>query len=167
MRAFLTELGFHRRKLTFCKPSASQGDAKQYVSTETCRQLQALRRFPGQRRALVYITDADSASVEGRRAAVERACLDSGVDPSRPDEPVFAVIPKWEIENWLAYLNSQEEVDEQSNRYEKYRGRESDVYPLTKRLAEMCRQQRLPNAPPSLAIACQEYARFRSWSSGN
>ena len=166
VRAFLKQLGFHRRKLTFRKAGPGEGDAKQYVVGETSRQLQALRRFSGRGRGLIFAVDADNLSVAQRRTTLDQACRDAGVQPPGSDEAVFAVIPKWEIENWLAYLRG-ETVDEQRNDYDKYRGRESDVHPLAKRLSEMCDRQELPDAPPSLVTACQEYGRFRDWSRGN
>ncbi len=82
--------------------------------------------------------------------------------PPYADEPVFAVIPKWEIENWLAYLRG-EPVDEESSGYDKYRGRESAIYPLVEQLADSCDQQDLPNAPTSLETTCGDYPRFRKW----
>jgi len=161
-RAFLKQLGFHHRQLTFPPVRPGAGDAKQRVLQNTCRELQALRRFAGRGRGLVFVIDADNLSVVQRRARLDQACQDAGVAPPRQDEAVFAVIPKWEIENWLAYLRG-ETVDEQSNQYEKYRGRESAVYPLAERLSQMCDRQELPDAPPSLMTACKEYDRFRDW----
>lgn len=162
MRAFLYQRGFERRQLTFKRAAAGAGDAKQQVYARVCRELQAVRKFRG--KGLIYVIDADNLSVVERRRAVEDACQAAGMDPPRPDEGVFAVIPKWEIENWLAYLRG-EDVDENSNRYQKFRRCESAVYPLAERLADRCDQQDLSEPPPSLAAACADYPRFREWIS--
>lgn len=160
MRAFLFARGFTRHQLTFKQADSGAGDAKKRVGELVCRELQAIRKFAG--KGLIYVVDADNLTVAERRRTMEDACEDAGVDPPRLGEAVFAVIPKWEIENWLAYLRG-EPVDEDSNRYEKYRKCESDVYPLVRRLAEMCQRQNLPDAPPSLAAACSDYPRFCDW----
>jgi hypothetical protein len=160
LRAFLYKRGFTAQQLTFKQAESGQGDAKQEVCKLVCRELQVIRKFTG--KGLVYVIDADNLTVAERRRAVEQFCRDSDVDPPRPDEAVFGVIPKWEIENWLAYLRG-EPVDEDSNRYEKYRRCESDIYPLVERLADMCDRQDLPSAPASLEAACTDYPRFREW----
>lgn len=160
MRAFLYKRGFARRQLKFMPLPAGKGDAKQAVCELVCRELQAIRRFTG--KGLLYVIDADNLSVEERRRTVEKAWKSGAIDPPRKDEPVFAVIPKWEIENWLAYLRDGT-VDEKRGGYEKYRGCESTIYPLVEQLADMCDQQDLRNAPASLKATCVDYPRFREW----
>lgn len=160
IRAFLYKRGFTRQQLTFRQAESGRGDAKQRVVGLVCRELQAVRKFAG--KGLIYLTDADNMSVSERRRTVEHACTEAGIEPPRPEEAVFAVIPKWEIENWLAYLRG-ETVDESRGDYPKYRNCESDIYPLVEQLADMCDERRLPLAPPSLATACADYPRFQEW----
>ncbi len=162
VRAFLYRRGFTRHQLTFRTAPHGAGDAKQHVCQELCRELTALRRFARSGRGLLVIVDADNLAVAERRRWVQEACRASGVDPPGESEAVFTIVPKWEIENWLAY-SRHERVDEQCNSYDKYRGRESAIYPLVEALADLCDQQQLPDAPPSLIEACADYARFRDW----
>ncbi|UCE60141.1 MAG: hypothetical protein JSU63_00025 [Phycisphaerales bacterium] len=159
-RAFLYRRGMKRHQLTF--KSAPQGDAKQYVCTEVCCELTELRRSSGTNRGILYLIDADNLTVDRRRQTVISACRKAQVPPPQDHEPVFGFIPKWEVENWLAYLRG-ETVDESSNRYPKYSRCESEAYPLVEDLGERCERQSLPDAPPSLQTACQDYPRFLEW----
>lgn len=163
VRAFLINVGFDRRKMTFRKAPAGEGDAKQFVCKELPREVQkTIRKYPHERRAVIYVIDADRLTTGARRQRVAQAFDAQGVSAPASEEPVFGFIPKWEIENWLAYLR-QEDVDEESCGYDKYTGRESHVYPLVRRLADMCARQQLPNAPPSLVEACTSYATLKAW----
>jgi hypothetical protein len=162
MRAFLYKRGFTRFELTFRKFTDGEGDAKQHVCATLCRELAAIRKFASPDRGLIFIIDADNLSVDDRRSRIYDACKTCNIQAPQADEAVFGVIPKWEIENWLAYLRG-EPVDEKCNTYKKYRDCESKIYPLVDRLADMCEQQQLPGAPPSLVTACEVYARFKGW----
>jgi len=162
MRAFLYRRGFTAHDLTFRKAPHGQGDAKQNVCELLCKELAAIRRFASPGRGLVFVMDADNLTTDARRRCIEEACKALDVPPPAEEEPVFGIIPKWEIENWLAYLRD-EAVDEQSNAYNKYTGCESKVYPLAERLADMCERKELPGAPPSLVKACAVYAKFTQW----
>ncbi len=69
------------------------------------------------------------------------------------------MIPKRNIETWLAYLRG-EAVDEQTE-YRKY-DCPSDCQLDVERLDEMCRQRKFQaDPPPSLAYACQEFKRLQ------
>jgi hypothetical protein len=164
VRAFLYRRGFSAHQLTFRKPPAASGDAKKNACSLFHRELQAIRRFSGSGRGLILILDADNMSPRDRKRWIDESCADNSTPRAAENEPVFTIIPKWEVENWLAHLGG-EAVDEQLNTYDKYRGHESDIYPLVERLAEMCEQGEMPDAPPSLAEACGVYARFDRWRS--
>ena len=159
VRAFLRRRGI--KPMFFVKPPKGRGDAKQHVCEECSRQLEALRRFGGNR-GLIFIIDADNLNVEDRKRQVDDACKARGIEPPKETEAVFGFIPKWEVENWLAFLRDGA-ADEQSNKYDKYAGHESDIYPLVERLADMCEQRKLPNAPSSLVEACSVYEKFVQW----
>ncbi|HET6387304.1 MAG TPA: hypothetical protein VFJ58_28265 [Armatimonadota bacterium] len=160
---FLYQRGFTPHQLTFRTAPAGVGDAKRYVCDALCVELKALRKFRRNAHGLVYVVDADNLSVAERLHCMELACSSAGVDPPKSDEPVFGVIPKWEIENWLAYLRVGE-VDESVNNYDKYRGCESDIAPLVKALADKCAQhEQLSKVPPSLEEACGVCRRFEEW----
>lgn len=161
-RAFLYRRGFKRHQLTFKPAPSGRGDAKQHVCSEVCRELAELRRQPGRNRGILYVTDADNLTVDGRRQSVTSACKGAQLSPPQDDEPVFGFIPKWEIENWLAYLRG-EAVDESNNCYRKYNRCESEAYPLAEDLADRCDREDLPDPPPSLLSACNDYPRFLEW----
>jgi hypothetical protein len=165
-RAFLKRRGLHPREMHFRR--SAEGDAKQNVIRILVTELQAFRRHPGERRGLMYMIDADNLTVEQRRRTVEKKCQESGEVFPHNEKSVFAIIPKWEIENWIAYLKSLTEetaqaINEDSNEYPKYRHCESEIYPYVEHLADVCNTGALPTPPPSLQTACAEYPRLRAW----
>lgn len=157
VRAFLYCRGFTRHDLDVrVSPS---GDAKQFVRERFATELTALRRYPGTGRILVVLTDADNLSVIDRLRTLQEACISRGVAPPEAGEPVFCFVPKWEIENWLAYLRG-EVVNEERSSYSKLKF-ESDAYPVVEHLADMCQNgQLLPEPPPSLDASCSTHARL-------
>jgi len=166
-RAFLYyKRRFTHRDLDFSRAPPSKGDAKTHVCQEIVKELKALRRFPGERRGLIYLIDADNLEVQARFDAVRDACRQAGIDSPGAQDPVFGFVPRWEIENWLAFLREEQEVDEGSNGYDKYKGRESDIYPLVETLAESCERGTLKNPPQSLVRACKEHERFKAFLQG-
>ena len=76
----------------------------------------------------------------------------------RPDERVLLVIPKRNIETWLAYLRG-EAVDEETE-YRRY-DCESRCRADVDRLDEMCGRGELENVPPpSLERCCKDFNTF-------
>lgn len=161
VRAFLYRKGFVRHQLRFL-PKPTTGDAKQHVRRLLCQELQVLRRSARAAAGLIYVVDADNISVEERRHFIEAACSENSIPPPDGNEPVFGIIPKWEIENWLEFLAAGR-MDEASNKYNKYRDHPSDIYPLVERLADQCASRTLTNPPPSLESTCAVFARFAKW----
>lgn len=114
--------------------------------------------------ALVAATDADTISVQDRRDMLVRQCARTGIDPPCDDEKILLVIPKRNIETWLAYLRG-EDINE-NDKYQKYKGSESKCKADVYKLATMCESGRLePPPPPSLEQCCLSfqvfYARIR------
>ena len=161
-RAFLYRRGFTRHQLRILPAPPGAGDAKRHVCETLRRELTSLRRSSRRSVGVIFVVDADNLPVGDRLRWVQDACRTSGTAPPADDEAVFGIVPKWEIENWLAYLRG-EPVDEQFNGYEKYRRCESLIYPLVGKLSDMCDEQQLPDAPPSLVKACGVYSRFKRW----
>jgi hypothetical protein len=95
----------------------------------------------------------------GERVQTFRAaCVESGVPFRSNDERVVFVVPKRNIETWLAYLRGQSVNEEDT--YPKHTC-ESDCRQEVARLDELCREQRFPVAPPaSLASSCDEFKRI-------
>jgi hypothetical protein len=160
-RAFLYKRGVKR--VLFDRPPKGRGDAKQLACEKFYAQLKAIRKFGGNR-GLIFMIDADNLSVAGRLDWIRNAGKAFGIDPPGEGEAVFVVVPKWEVGYWLAYMRGEgvDEVPEKKN-YGKYAGCESKIYPLVERLADMCEQQELPDAPPSLIEACKVYEKFAQW----
>jgi hypothetical protein len=156
IRRFLILRRCESHELYVRKPRPGRGSAEQFVREEFPRELKAYRsRSSRCAVCLIVCIDADNLSVEERTNALMKACTDTGVSLRRNGEKVCFVVPKRNIETWLAYLRG-EPVDEQGT-YRKY-SCPSDCQGDVKRLDEMCRQQKLrPNVPPSLALACEEF----------
>lgn len=144
------------RDLRVEKPRAGRGSGEQFVRKEFPHQL-AVYRSQSTRRAicLIVCVDADIASVDERIRSFMMACRDDGIPFRTPDEQVCFVIPKRNIETWLAYLRG-ESVNEQTV-YPKY-DCQSKCQQDVKCLDQMCRQKQLrSNPPPSLVCACEEF----------
>ena len=156
-RRFLRYRGFsHHEITTLPLPHGAQSGA-QWVRERYPRELRAIR---ARREAfLVVAVDADNHSTEDRRSELERECAKQDVPERTSEDPVIVVVPRRNIETWLAWLGG-DKVDEETS-YPRLR-RESDCDPLARNLYRMCHKaQRLDEgAPPSLIEACQEYRRL-------
>ena len=147
-------------------PSGTKGSAEQHVRDRYPVQLKALWQRSASTILIVAI-DADTGSVAEHHNELLQACLqaDNGPVPRTADEPVVHIVPRRNIETWLAYLNGDavdETVDYKIGRYD-YKRRESDCHPLVDRLAECCKERTPLEAPPdSLSSACVEFERIRA-----
>ncbi len=160
IRRFLMLRNYPMRGLYFKKPPLGRGSAEQFVREKFPRELTAYRsRSSRCAICLIVCIDADNLSVEERINSLMKACTDGGVSLRRNGERVCFVVPRRNIETWLACLRG-EPVDEQKT-YRKY-SCPSDCQRDVERLDEMCRQQELgPGAPPSLLHACAEFEHLR------
>ena len=157
VRRFLSCRGFsHHDVTTLPLPHGAQsGD--QWVRERYPRELRAIRAR--QKAFLVIVVDADNHSTEDRRSELDRECARQGVPGRTSEDPVIVIVPRRNIETWLAWLGG-DRVDEETT-YPRLR-RESDCDPLARNLYRMCHKaQRLDEgAPPSLIEACEEYRRL-------
>ena len=88
-----------------------------------------------------------------------RECKQQEIPPREDTDPVVVVVPRRNIETWLAYLGGTS-VNEVTV-YPRLR-RERDCDAHANRLYDMCRDERLAEpAPPSLREACDEYRKLR------
>lgn len=155
-----TELGFHivTTNPPLVKASAGEAWVKKYFPVHH----QILKKKPHVRSyRLVVMIDGDGGNHASRREEL-RCTLgdDAEIDPR-----VLIIVPRWEIEVWLAYLDSGVVVDETSKAhgYPKYTNREKEIKPLAKKLAAQCKLNTpLENVPESLKEACEA---FREWCS--
>ena len=159
IRRFLILRNYDPHRFYVRRPGAGRGSAEQFVREEFPRELKAYRsRSNRYSTCLVVGTDADRLSVEERVRSFLKACTDSGIPPREEGEQVCFMVPKRNVETWLAYLRG-EPVDEETE-YRKY-DRPSDCQQDVESLDEMCRQRRLrPDPPPSLSYVCEEFRRL-------
>lgn len=152
VRRFLAASGLEVRTVRERICPAGAGDA--WVTAEFPGELRWYRRS-GASTILIVMLDADVRSVDDRHRQLEQACRDAGVEPRRPDERVAIIVPKRNVETWLAWLTGTA-VDEDAT-YAKLR-HERDCDPQAKALARMCRSSGLRDgAPASLERACEEW----------
>lgn len=158
VRRFLKHRNFRSRDIrTLPLPSGRQS-GEQWVRERYPTELRAIRRRQGA--YLIVVTDADTRSTADRRAQLDAAC-DEKETPRRIDgDPVLVIVPRRNIETWLAYLGGTT-VDENTP-YRKLK-REGDCVAQADALFRMCHEaQRLDEgAPPSLQEACEEYGKLQ------
>jgi len=157
MRRFLCQrLGWHNRSLRVLVSPPGAQSGEQWVRQHYPNELKALRaRHP--RTLLCVATDADTLSVAQRIRTLEQQCLEQSVAARTAKEAVVLLVPKRNIESWLAYLRGSP-IDE-SQHYPRHR-RESDCHTEVLALLSMCQQGSLRQpAPPSLIAACAEWQR--------
>lgn len=151
-----------RRKFRHFKSSGfphGSGSGEQWVRERYPHELQAIRQIPDA--CLIVVTDADVHSTESRRAQLDAECDKKGIPRRNEGDRVLVIVPRRNIETWLAYL-AGDEVDEET-RYPRLK-REGDCDRHAEELFRMCheRQRLREPAPPSLREACDdEYPRLR------
>jgi hypothetical protein len=157
-RRFLKRQGFTSHDLREEIAPPGKGSGEQWVRERFANELTALRARRSQ--GLFVLTDADVMSVGERTATFEKKCREEGIPWRVSHEPVMLIIPRRNIETWLAYLRG-ENIDE-AIEYPKYAA-ESDCREEVRALDEMCKRKSLRQpAPPSLDAACLELKRFQS-----
>ncbi|WP_423916566.1 hypothetical protein [Candidatus Poriferisodalis sp.] len=155
---FFKALGWNLRDWRPIVAPAGRGAAEKFVREKFPVELAALRTKGNEQVFLVVLIDGDAAGVDGRRAQLENACREQGIEPPSEMERVLVCVPTWNIETWLAYLDGSD-VDEMNSSYPRLT-RERACEPHAQALATMCGSGRLhPPAPPSLKEACIGYRR--------
>lgn len=118
-------------------------------------ELQELRRGHVDR-ALIAMLDGDRLGPARRKAQLDGAYRDRGLEPRSKAERAAVFVPTWSIETWLAYLDGVT-VDESRPDYPKLQ-RARDCGRHVDALLDMCSAGRLREpAPPSLRDACREF----------
>ena len=158
VRRFLWHRNFRRRDiLTRPLPHGKQS-GEQWVRTQFPRELRAIR--DRQQAYLVVAIDADTRTTTNTLAWLDAECRAQKVTPRSSDDPVVIAVPKRNIETWLAFLKTGQEVDDQQQ-YPRLR-HARDCHPLADKLFRMCQEEQLPpSAPPSLVAACPEYRKLK------
>lgn len=157
VRRFLKRRNFRRHDVTTLPLPAGTQSGEQWVRTRYPRELKAIRGR--QRDYLVVVTDADAGPTDARRAQLDAECEQQRIPRRGDDDPVLVVVPRRNIETWLAYLDGTR-VDEVTS-YPRLQ-HEGDCSAHANRFHAMCQVQRLDEpAPPSLREACEEYRKLR------
>ncbi|RME98222.1 MAG: hypothetical protein D6773_14745 [Alphaproteobacteria bacterium] len=158
VRRFFEQAGWHRRAMRIEKSPQGRGAGEQWVRQRFPKELAALRRR-SVAQLLVAMVDADRSTVEKRLQAFDRSCRQADVPVRAAEEPVLLLIPRRNVETWIAYLRG-EAVDEERE-YPKL-ARERECSEPVKALRRMCDAGQLrPPAPPSLEAACSAYRTWR------
>ena len=157
-RRFLRHRKFRGRDIRTLPLPHGTGSGEQWVRQRYPVELWAIRAV--QNAYLIVVTDAEIGSTQARRAQLKAECEREGIPRRREDDRVLVIVPRRNIETWLAYLEGKD-VDESSS-YPRL-SRKGDCAAHAERLHEMCHEaQRLREpAPPSLREACVEYRKLR------
>ena len=158
VRRFLRHRRIRDREIRTLPLPHGAGSGEQWVRQRCPLELRVIRAV--QNTYLIVVTDADIGSTQAPRAQLEAECGREGIPQRREDDRVLVIVPRRNIETWLAYLEGKD-VDESSS-YPRL-SRKGDCATHAERLHEMCHEaQRLREpAPPSLREACEEYRKLR------
>ncbi len=164
-RAFVTRLlqglGYAKHKLRPLPLPAGEGAGEQYVREHYAEQVRELRRRSSHvHLGFVIVLDADTGEVAERQRQLAAELKSAGLDPRTPGERIVHLIPRRNIETWIAYLLAQKVTE--TDVYPRLAGRESDCQPAVNRFLHLYHSnQPIPeDCPPSLATAFAELRRL-------
>jgi len=160
IRRFLKLRTFDKRHIVFKMCPRAKSAGEQWVRERFPVELQAYRsRSRRAKTCLIVASDADVKTVEERIKSLKNECKKAEVDFRKEGEHVAFIIPRRNIETWLAYL--RKETFDEETKYKKYEY-ESHCQPQINQLDKMCQQQQFtPHPPPpSLESACKEFKRI-------
>ena len=153
VRRFMKPRTNHPIRVVSAPPG--KGSGEQFVREQYPKQLRALRAAAVNAVLIVMIDGDPAAGPTERSEQLDASCRQFDIPPQRPGEPVALLVPKRNIETWLAYLagTTVNETDD----YPKL-DRPSDCKTHVRTLSDMCSRRRLRQpAPPSLVAACDEF----------
>lgn len=137
------------------KAPGGRGAGEQFVRKRFAVELKAHRSRPVNQ-VLVVLIDGDADGMPARLQQLNQVCREAAVAERAGDDRVAILVPTWNIETWLAYLDG-EVVAEDKPDYPRL-SRERDCQRHVGELARMCREGNLRKpAPASLEAACGEY----------
>ena len=156
VRAFLKRRGYSARQVHTEKLPNGTQSGEQWVRQSFPGQLQAIRKR--ERAVLLVFIDADTYTLDQRRAQLNDACREVKVPVRTITDRVLIAVPKRNIETWFAYLRGN--VVDELTAYDKYKPNEkAKCHSQAEYLHDLCfKEQKLRRpAPPSLKEACEEY----------
>lgn len=161
VRRFLIHRGWDKRHILGKTAPSGAGSGEQWVREKFVEELRAYRERAQRAQTCLFVcTDADVSTVNQRITTLQRHCEEAPEPWLEAGEKVVLVVPKRNIETWLAYLRDGKADENREDPYPKYE-HESDCAPQVVRLAEMCQSGKLEGyPPPSLSRACAEYSKL-------
>lgn len=154
-RRFLKAMGWETRAMRVEKAPGGRGAGEQFVRERFSLELKAHRSRPVSQ-ALVVVIDGDQQGVAERLHQLNQVCRDAGVAERADEERVAIIVPTWNIETWLAYLDGEPVEESRPDHPRLFR--ERDCQRHVEALVRMCKAGQLREpAPPSLEAACVEY----------
>lgn len=156
-RRFLEKAGWSTRRLRVVKAPRGGGSAVQFIREHFPIELSAYRSNRNRvAQGLVVILDGDNQGVAHRLNELDTVCQAQGLKSREKDEHVAIIVPTWNIETWLAYLDGAT-VDQGKSDYPRL-DRPRDCQQHVNQLYAMCQQGALRQpAPASLEAACEEF----------
>lgn len=154
LRRFLMQRSFDGRDIRTSGFPDGKQSGEQWVRNRYPQELRAIRSR--QQAYLIVAIDADKHSSRERRKQLDDACLSQNVQCRTQDDSVAILVPRRNIETWLAYVKG-EAVDETAIYYKLKKPRECSEH--ARLLHRMCYKEqklRVP-APESLKEACYEF----------
>lgn len=161
LRRFLEKRHGVKKRAMRVKNAPNRGSAEQFVRDRFVEELRTYRQR-AVRCALIVMIDGDKCGRQGRLDAFRECCAKGdekgSVDWLNDRESVIILVPQWNIEAWLAYLDGKT-IDESKSDYPRL-DRERKCDPMVENLVRMCRNKKLVSpAPNSLVAACEEYSK--------
>lgn len=120
-RELLEQLGFDKHKFRIIPLINGRGDARAWVRERYVSEVKLLRQKRYQRLCLIAVRDGDNVGVASRKADLDSALREAGLDPRQPDERIATPVPTWSIETWLLALLGDTTVDETISRKHDFR----------------------------------------------
>lgn len=162
LRRFFKQEGWSKRLFRVEKSPQGRGSGEMYVRNRYPKELVEYRRKKGSgNQALAVMIDGDDKGYTQRLKQLCEACKKDDVSPKESGESVLILVPTWNIETWLTYLNG-ENVDESIRNYPRLK-RASACLPQIRSLLKMCADGNLREpTPESLLTACRDYRTFKS-----
>ena len=162
VRRFLKRRGWKNHDINVPFIPSGGGSGEQYVRERFPDELKACRNQTNRPRppGLIAVIDADKQEVADRVRGFDRACEKQALTPRQRDERVLYIIPKRNIETWLAYLRGETVNEETTFRKYEY---QSDCHDDADKLDAMCKTGQLDETPPppaSLVQCCEDFQTF-------
>jgi hypothetical protein len=164
IRHFLHERHIKRHDIRELPVPGNRGCGEQWVRERYPAELENLRKHPVN---LIVCTDADTGSVVARVKRLDGECVKCGVAPRTSSDTAAYIIPKRNIETWIAFLNGQPVNENTNYGPPKHAADKRRCAPAAKKLNADCMGFRNnpplppnPPFPPSLQTACAEVKRI-------